>query len=154
MFSVIMLSVYPAFNVYWHCELACIHADLWPHQAVSQWDQKTCVHYWDYGRLLWLPGQCGRSGCRSRCRLYLRGAIWHQRPAGDTSVKIHFVVEPFSPWLAWMWLHPLEGIQAKLLYITMPSTGQHYIYCLFPQANVEHLTEKMKGSIQRGLVLR
>ncbi|KAM7370143.1 hypothetical protein PAMP_011421 [Pampus punctatissimus] len=29
-----------------------------------------------------------------------------------------------------------------------------HIYYLVPQANVEHLTEKMKGSIQRGLVLR
>lgn len=53
-----------------------------------------------------------------------------------------------------MSFHPLEGIQANLLYITVLSTGQHYTYYLFPQANVEHLTEKMKGSIQRGLVLR
>lgn len=36
-------------------------------------------------------------------------------------------------------------------------SGQHYWHFLFnllTQANVEHLTEKMKTSIQRGLVLR
>ncbi len=58
-------------------------SDVWSYKAVGQRNQASCVHHWDDGRLLWLPGDGGRLGGRSGCSLHLWRAVWHPRPAGE-----------------------------------------------------------------------
>lgn len=50
-----------------------------------------------------------------------------------------------------MFISSTRGQSGLILRSSLQCTNVLY---LFPQANVEHLTEKMKTSIQRGLVLR
>lgn len=68
-------------------------SDLRSHQAVSQRHQEEGLHHRDHGGLLRLPGHCGRSGCRRRHRLHLRGAVWHPGPAGQRHCLMYLVMQ-------------------------------------------------------------
>lgn len=113
-------------------------SDLWPYQAIGKRNQETRVHHWDYGRLLWLPGQCRGPGSWSWCCLHLWGAVWHQRPAGSTSplCNIQYVAwflqsesKPNTLCLT-SFIRGYSGFWDSL-YSTIPFNDQHYLHSVF-----------------------
>lgn len=128
----------PVFNCqcllsHWHFDFSS-SSGLWQDQAVCHWDQETSICGGDYGRILWLSGDqhwysrgCWRS-------LHLWRPLHY--PRSDSKTKKQTSVRCFFP------------------FVDNVHSFMSFNYVAFWQTNVQHLTEKMKKDIQRGLVLR
>lgn len=103
---------------------------LWQNQAVCFGDQEKSVCRGDDGGVLWLSGNHRWHSNGSWCSLHLRGPLQHPRSDRKSQKMIFFSYH----------VHNFVS-----LFFNDPPLWQ---------TNVEHLTEKMKKDVQRGLVLR
>lgn len=68
------------------CGLFCSSLpDMWQDQTICCWHQEESVYCWDYGRILWLPGNHGWLGIWSWRCLHLRRAFQHSWSRGLSS---------------------------------------------------------------------